>query len=205
MTQEDKELAIRLAKPKLRGTPSSHLVYEIQDASQAIETEENENMRFQHRVYMNHCLNELERRCRMKLTGVQATNQNLIQSIKDALPVEDVIEWYTQVFFRQNKWFFRCTVHGEDRNPSGVIYPEDKKWWCFGCNKGGDVFDAVMHFERVEMPEAMRKLANYLGLDATLPKTEREKSLKEEVEELSQSLGEHIYHSTKKKHSDEPF
>ena len=115
--------------------------------------------------------NELKRRERLQYDGVSHTNKEIIQTIKEKMGgkgLVDVIGWYAEVIVYQNRWKFRCT-HGEDKDPSGVIYLDQMKWHCFGCNQGGDVFDAVCYFERVTFPEAIKRLARYLGLD--LPKT----------------------------------
>ncbi len=41
-----------------------------------------------------------------------------------------------------NNWKYNCPFHGDgvDREPSGVLYPDEMRYHCFGCNKGGDIF-----------------------------------------------------------------
>lgn len=112
--------------------------------------------------------NELECRRTINETYVKSSDREVIQVIKERLPVENVIEWYTNVIYNgHNSWKFKCTLHGDgqDKDASGVIYPKESRWWCFGCNKGGDVFDAVQAFERVDLPTAIRKLATNLGIE----------------------------------------
>lgn len=139
-------------------------------------------------TYFYECLiesieKELERRQIMQFQGVTNINKEIIQTIKEKLSgqgLADVIGWYTDVFVHQNRWTFRCTLHGEDKHPSGVIYLDEMRWWCFGCNKGGDAFDAVQEFERVELPQAITKLARHLGIDnkPLFPKSKKRGGMK---------------------------
>ena len=51
-----------------------------------------------------------------------------------------VVERYTHESASYGK-AVRCPIHGE-RTPSLHLY-EDQHWFCFGCGKGGDVYDFV--------------------------------------------------------------
>lgn len=122
-------------------------------------------------------LNELERRRTINETYVKNPDREIIQAIKERTQLADIIEQYTEVFYNgKDRWKFRCTLHGTDTEPSGVIYNKEQRWWCFGCNKGGDVFDAVQAFERIDLPSAIRKLANKLGIELR-PLTENKKRM----------------------------
>ena len=48
-----------------------------------------------------------------------------------------------------------CPLHAED-TPSFSITEEKRLWHCFGCNRGGDVFNLVMELDGVTFPEAAR-------------------------------------------------
>ena len=114
-------------------------------------------------------MQEAERRRTIRYNLRRNPDREIIAAIKERIPVADVLEWFTEVIvskgsYRGN-WQFRCTLHGEDKDPSGVIYNKEQRWWCFGCNKGGDIFDAVREFEKIELPQAIAKLARHVGLD----------------------------------------
>lgn len=51
-----------------------------------------------------------------------------------------------------------CRFHRE-RHPSCYIHPEKKIFYCFGCNRGGDIFDFVMLAESCDFTEALRIVA----------------------------------------------
>ncbi|MFH1147445.1 MAG: CHC2 zinc finger domain-containing protein [Pseudomonadota bacterium] len=50
-----------------------------------------------------------------------------------------------------------CPFHN-DTNPSLSVNPTKRLWQCFGCGAGGDVIRFVELFDKVEFPEAVKKL-----------------------------------------------
>jgi len=48
-----------------------------------------------------------------------------------------------------------CPFHTES-TPSFYVEPERKIWKCFGCERGGDLFDFVMLAEGCDFPSALR-------------------------------------------------
>ncbi len=156
MDSDTKELVERLAKSNLRGITSSDIVCEIQSLREQLETEKDSDQRFYLVCRFNYLLNELDRRSRMNDTGIHVTNKEIIQTIKDRIPIDTVLSWYTDVFVHSGKWTYRCTLHGDDKYPSGVIYRDEDRFHCFACSAHGDIFDAVQLFERMELIEAIR-------------------------------------------------
>jgi DNA primase len=62
-----------------------------------------------------------------------------------------------------------CPFHGE-KTPSFSVHATRQFFHCFGCGKSGDVFKFVQEIEKISFPEAVRLLAQKLGL--ALPKTQ---------------------------------
>ncbi|MBN1574737.1 MAG: hypothetical protein JW984_16190 [Deltaproteobacteria bacterium] len=60
--------------------------------------------------------------------------------------------------------FCKCFLH-EDRTPSLKIYPDQGRWWCFSCNRGGDVFDFCECFYKLDTKSALSFLAQKAGLN----------------------------------------
>lgn len=110
---------------------------------------------------------ELARRSNAQYQGNTTASINIINTIKEMVNIGDVLEWYTDVIFSRNVQKYRCKLHGEDRHPSGQIFQDTNKAWCFTCNKGGDVFDIVQLFEKKQLPWAIHKLATSIGLDVS--------------------------------------
>lgn len=114
---------------------------------------------------------ELDRRQRVNLDTTGNIHPFIIQTIKERLPIQDVVGWYHKVIYYGSKWTYLCSTHG-DTHPSGTIDIDKGKWYCFGCSRGGDILDMVQICEGIELHEAIAKLARHLGLDLTLPKGE---------------------------------
>jgi DNA primase len=57
----------------------------------------------------------------------------------------------------------RCPFH-QERTPSFNVNPEMGVFKCFGCGKGGDAFKFLMETEGLTYPEAIRKLAQRVGI-----------------------------------------
>lgn len=61
---------------------------------------------------------------------------------------------YTRLRHAGRQWRGLCPFHRESR-PSLYIEPQQKIWKCFGCERGGDVFDFVMLAESCDFQAAL--------------------------------------------------
>lgn len=65
------------------------------------------------------------------------------KAIREAIDIVEYIGRYVEIKRIGGGYKFVCPLH-DDKNPSAHIYVNQKRWWCFVCNTGGDVID----FER---------------------------------------------------------
>ena len=65
-----------------------------------------------------------------------------IEQVKTATDIVEVIECYTKLRKAGRNFVGCCPIHVE-KHPSLTIYPDEQRWWCYGCNQGGDVIDFV--------------------------------------------------------------
>src|SRR5215468_9406875 len=63
-----------------------------------------------------------------------------------------------------------CPFH-QEKTPSFTVSPIKQIFYCFGCGKGGDVFNFVMEMERCEFPEALRIVAEKSGISLPKPRS----------------------------------
>jgi len=71
-----------------------------------------------------------------------------------------------------------CPFH-QEKTPSFTVSPLKQIFYCFGCGKGGDVFNFVMDMEKSAFPEAVRTVAEKCGIAIPRP---RERSPEERQE-----------------------
>jgi DNA primase len=81
-----------------------------------------------------------------------------IDQIKQRNPIEEIIGRYGIVLLRSGtRLAGRCPFH-EDQNPSLVVYPETRSFYCFGCGASGDVIDFVRRFDGLGFRAALERL-----------------------------------------------
>jgi DNA primase len=77
-----------------------------------------------------------------------------------------------------------CPFHSE-KNPSFYVNPEKGIYYCFGCQKGGNAVSFLMEYEKLDFPEAIRRLAKNLGIEIDTTRGLRYKELYEANEQAS--------------------
>src|SRR6266849_4782190 len=66
-----------------------------------------------------------------------------------------------------------CPFH-QEKTPSFTVSPIKQIFYCFGCGKGGDVYNFVMDMEKCEFPEAVKLVAEKCGIPIPKPRTREE-------------------------------
>lgn len=94
-----------------------------------------------------------------------------LAAIKQAVDIVSLVADYLPLIRSGSKFKALCPFH-DDHNPSLELNPERQSFKCWSCGAGGDVFDFVKDFERVDFPEALRMLAERAGVALDAPTTD---------------------------------
>ncbi|MEI7999350.1 MAG: CHC2 zinc finger domain-containing protein, partial [Candidatus Omnitrophota bacterium] len=114
--------------------------------------------------------------------------EDIIRQVMDRADIIDVIGRYVTVKKYGSNFKALCPFHHE-KTPSFVVNPDKQIFHCFGCGVGGNVVGFVMRQERLEFPQAVRFLAEQVGIE--IPDNQEEtssssKNLKDEVYKINQ-------------------
>ncbi len=91
-------------------------------------------------------------------------SRDAIQQVKEAADIVEIVSRYVPTLKRAGTSYKgHCPFHKE-KTPSFHVIPKKGIFHCFGCGAGGSVIDFVMRAERLEFPDALRKLADELGI-----------------------------------------
>ncbi len=105
-------------------------------------------------------------------------DQTLLEDIRSANSIVDVIGEYVPLKKGGADYKAPCPFHNETK-PSFTVSPRLQIFKCFGCGKGGNVFTFLMEYEKITFNEAVKKLADRVGikLPAYKEQSKEEKSL----------------------------
>ncbi|HVF68959.1 MAG TPA: DNA primase, partial [Xanthomonadales bacterium] len=123
-----------------------------------------------------------------------------VAQIREKIDIVSLLSEYMTLKKAGRNFKALCPFHSE-KTPSFVISPERQIWHCFGgCNKGGDVYQFLMEYEKLEFPEALRILAKRAGIElASRDFNSGEASKKERLYQIN-SLAKEYYHYVLTKH-----
>ena len=98
-----------------------------------------------------------------------------IAEIRDQADIVEIISNYVTLTPRGKNYFGVCPFH-DDNNPSMSVNREKKIYKCFSCGATGTVFKFVMDFENISFVEAIKKVADMVGIPLDIGKMPKEKN-----------------------------
>ena len=96
-----------------------------------------------------------------------------IEEIRSANDIVDVVSQHVRLKKRGKNFTGLCPFH-QEKTPSFTVSSEKQVYHCFGCGRGGNVFTFVMEFEKVSFTEAVRSLAEKVGIVISFVESDQE-------------------------------
>ena len=95
--------------------------------------------------------------------------EEIINDVQERCDIVEVVAGYIPLKRAGRNFKAHCPFHHE-KTPSFIVSPDKQIYHCFGCGMGGNVFNFLMQYEKLEFPEAVEILAKKVGV--ALPKKE---------------------------------
>lgn len=117
-----------------------------------------------------------------------------IDEIKSRLNIVDIIGERVTLKKAGRNLKGLCPFHNE-KTPSFTVSPDRQTFHCFGCGKGGSVFDFVMLIEHVDFAEALETLADKAGVTLERrPADTPEAKIKQKILEANHLASEYYHY-----------
>jgi DNA primase len=100
------------------------------------------------------------------IVGRALIKKESIEAVVAAADIVEVVGARTPLRRQGGRFVGRCPFH-EERTPSFSVNPVEKLWYCFGCQRGGDLIGFVRESEGLEFAEAVEWLADRYGIQLT--------------------------------------
>ncbi len=84
--------------------------------------------------------------------------------VKAKLDLIKVVSEHVRLTKRNKDFWGLCPFHQED-SPSFKVNPQMQSWYCFGCERSGDVFTFVELIEKTDKRGALQLLAERAGVE----------------------------------------
>lgn len=93
-----------------------------------------------------------------------------IDEVKSRVDIVELVGGYVNLLRSGGSFKANCPFH-QERTPSFYVFPDRQSWRCFGaCAEGGDALSFVMKAEGMEFRDALRRLAERVGVTLDTPR-----------------------------------
>src|SRR5947207_13949255 len=89
--------------------------------------------------------------------------QTFIDDLGRQADIVRVVSDYVTLKKKGANWMACCPFH-QEKTPSFSVNPSKNIFYCFGCSRGGSVFNFVMAIEGLSFPASWRVAAEQVGV-----------------------------------------
>jgi len=87
-----------------------------------------------------------------------------IEAFKERIDIGKVISTYVAKEHEFGSyWQGKCPFHN-DQHPSFTVYQDTRSWYCFGCERYGDVISFIQKIEKCDFISAIKKIEELTGV-----------------------------------------
>lgn len=97
--------------------------------------------------------------------------ENILEDILSRTDIVELVSGYIPLKKAGRNFRANCPFHKE-KTPSFMVSSDKQIYHCFGCGAGGNAFNFLIQYERLEFPEAVEFLAKKAGI--TLPESQKQ-------------------------------
>src|ERR1035437_1995965 len=90
--------------------------------------------------------------------------QYFIDDLKNRADIVRILQPYPQDLKKKGSTWMACCPFHQEKAPSFSVNPSKGFYKCFGCGKGGSVYNFLMEMEGLNFPEAIRRVAEMSGV-----------------------------------------
>ena len=130
--------------------------------------------------------------------GASGLSVGVAATVKEKLDIVDLIGETVPLKKAGTTFKGLCPFHGE-KTPSFTVTPSRETWKCFGCGRGGDIFNFVMERDGVDFPTALRSLAGRAGVEMSERTTREDAQRKRLRDALEAAIS--FYHQVLTSHA----
>ncbi|MCK4501391.1 MAG: DNA primase [Desulfuromonadales bacterium] len=119
-----------------------------------------------------------------------------INQVREQTDIVELISQYVSLKRSGTNNMGLCPFHSE-KSPSFSVNAAKQFYHCFGCGVGGDVFSFLMQTEGLTFPDAVRSLAERLGIEleeqVVSPEEERRQRQRERLYQVNEAAVDYFH------------
>jgi len=116
-----------------------------------------------------------------------------IEQVRGKVDIVELISQQVALKKAGRNFKANCPFH-EEKTPSFMVSPERQIFKCFGCGEGGDVYGFLMKMEGMEFGEALRTLADRVGVKLKSYRPTKEQQIRERLLEINHLTSEYYHY-----------
>ncbi len=119
--------------------------------------------------------------------------QDTIDSIRDRTDIAEIVAQYVDLKRSGSNYKGLCPFH-QEKTPSFNVNIDRQIYHCFGCGKGGNVFNFLMEMDGVTFPESVRQLGEKCGVEVEFRKIPEEERSRNDARFDANRFAARFYH-----------